>query len=246
MEDTNNILKFTLAGKKIKVRYLYNTICRLCRDYIADFDDPDIEIIIKKDELYESMPGMPELRIDKTKTVATYEEDYLETVMVLRKTADALAEYGMLLMHGAAVAVNNKCFVFLADSGVGKTTHAMNWLKMIPGAFIVNGDKPFIDIRNDLVYGSPWGGKESMHKNTCVPLGGLVILDRGEENIIKRTGFREILPCIFRQTYIPKDSSSSKLIYEMIMQFGRIPCYHLFCNMDAESAVVSYNGIMQN
>ncbi len=58
-------------------------------------------------------------------------------------------------MHGAAVAVDDKCYIFTAPSGTDKTTHAMNWLRAVLEAYIVNGDKPFVDVNNKLVYGSP-------------------------------------------------------------------------------------------
>ena len=44
---------------------------------------------------------------------------YLEELAVLRKTADNLTDYDTFLMHGAAIAVEHKAYLFTGKSGTG-------------------------------------------------------------------------------------------------------------------------------
>ena len=56
-------------------------------------------------------------------------------------------------MHGAVVAIDNKAYMFTANSGVGKTTRAKLWLNEYPDSIIVNGDKPLIKITENIIIG---------------------------------------------------------------------------------------------
>ena len=55
----------------------------------------------------------------------------IEPMILQRKLANALLQYYTILIHGAAISCNNKCYIFIAPSGTGKTTHIMNWINMI-------------------------------------------------------------------------------------------------------------------
>ncbi|MBQ0065579.1 MAG: hypothetical protein KBT48_07415 [Firmicutes bacterium] len=47
--------------------------------------------------------------------------------------------------------------MFTAVLGTGKTTHTRLWLKNLPESFVVNGDKPLLQIDKEqtLVCGTP-------------------------------------------------------------------------------------------
>lgn len=100
-----------------------------------------------------------------------------------------LIDYGAFLMHGVAVAYDNRAYIFSAKSGTEKSTHALQWIKHLPEALIINGDKPIIatntDGRPTMACGSPWGGKENYYTNTMVPLKSIVMMERAEENQIE-------------------------------------------------------------
>ena len=128
----------------------------------------------------------------------------------------------------------------MAPSGTGKTTHIQNWLKVVPDAFVVNGDKPFIDVINKIAYGTPWCGKENLNTNIGVPLAGLVILERSSINIIKRIDYKEMLLDLLQQCYIPKDWDLALNTYRLIGCLKDVPCYRLSCNMREESAIMAY------
>ena len=106
-----------------------------------------------------------------------------------------------------------------------------------------NGDKPFINVENKEVYGTPWCGKEGMNTNTSVPLAGIICLERGSENSITPISFKEMLPYLFQQTYIPTEQKKAIQAFQYIGKLQSIPCYRLTCNMNMDSAIVAYNGI---
>lgn len=62
------------------------------------------------------------------------------------------------MVHSSAIKYNDKCYLFSADSGVGKSTHTSLWHKVYGDKVqIINDDKPIIRLENNklIVYGSP-------------------------------------------------------------------------------------------
>ena len=95
-----------------------------------------------------------------------------------------------------------------------------------------------------MVYGSPWCGKEGLNANTAAPLAGIITLERGEINTITSISFKEMLPVLMQQTYVPKERNIALEVYQLIGQLKEIPCYRLRCNMEPESAVVAYKRLI--
>ena len=248
-QDTHNMyfFKIILAEKKIEIECLYKNVFYQCKEYLSKFDKPDIIIKSVFSELYDDtvICQRHDSFTDAYKKIWTDYVSY-ESMCIYKKIALELLSYDILLLHGAAIAVDNKCYIFTAPSGTGKTTHIMNWRKMIPETIIVNGDKPLVNVKKRLVYGTPWCGKEKMNTNTAVPLAGIVFLVRGENNSIEPICFKEMLPTYLQQTYIPDDQALARKAYTLIGQLKDIPCYQLTCNMDKESALVAYRGLYEN
>lgn len=72
---------------------------------------------------------------------------YLETLAVYRKIAEKMPDYGTVLFHGSAIAVDGEAYIFTAKSGTGKSTHVRLWREMLGDrAVMVNDDKPLIRI----------------------------------------------------------------------------------------------------
>lgn len=103
----------------------------------------------------------------------------------------ATANRRTALFHAAAVSLEGKGYMFLGQSGTGKSTHARLWQKNIEGAELVNDDNPVVRIYDDgciKVYGSPWSGKTPCYRNVSYPLGGIVKLNQASYNKIWRLG----------------------------------------------------------
>ena len=151
-------------------------------------------------------------------------------------------------MHGAVIAYNNAAYMFTASSGTGKTTHIRKWLNNLPGAYVVNGDKPLIKITNAgaIACGTPWCGKEKFGKNCMVPMRAIVLMERGEDNIIQEISFGQAFTGLLQQTYMPKDVEKMKKTLALLsMLQGRVKFYRfLFNNKKDDSFEVAYNTIV--
>ena len=238
-----------IANKIFSVFYYYEETYDICIDFIVDSVKPDIIITITKEELdsliMEETSNLIPKQTDFEKSMAVMlNYSSYESHLLLKKIADALLSYGILLIHGAAITVDKKCYIFTAPSGVGKTTHILNWINAVPGVSIVNGDKPFLDILNYKVYSSPWCGKEGLGENISAHLSGIVYLERCIENRIEPVSLKEILPILFQQIYIPRNRELAIKAFQLFDRFRAVSFYHLFCNMDTQSAIVSYKGLI--
>ncbi len=240
-------MKFTisLAGVPIAVESTYDEVYDLCADYrtgaVPAFtirtDSADIRFEREKSLREAADEGQP---------LFIYPDPYLETLAVYRKIVVKLIERGILLMHGCAVCAGGRAYLFTAPSGTGKTTHARLWLENIPGAFVVNGDKPLLRLSGEgcEICGTPWAGKEGMNTNTIVPLEAICFLNRGEKNEIHPASFREVMPLLLQQTYRPSQPDAMTRTLSLIRLLGeRIRFYRLRCNMDAEAAQVAFAGM---
>ena len=101
----------------------------------------------------------------------------------------ATANKQTALFHSSVVSFQDKAYMFLGNSGTGKSTHSRLWLKYIEGTELINDDNPVVRIHDDgsiLVYGSPWSGKTPCYRNVSYPLGAIVLLEQAPQNVIRR------------------------------------------------------------
>lgn len=101
----------------------------------------------------------------------------------------ATADKHTALFHSSVVSYEGKAYMFLGESGTGKSTHSKLWLKYIEGTELVNDDNPVVRLLDDgsiRVYGSPWSGKTPCYRNVSYPLGALVDLSQAPKNAIRR------------------------------------------------------------
>lgn len=239
--------RIKLADKIIGITSLYNEVCRMCEEYYVIGSETFHITITQADIDYEREKSIREA-IAEGLPIHDYRDSYLETLAVYRQIATGMLAFDTYLMHGAVVGVDDKAFLFTAHSGVGKTTHIKLWLANIPGAYIINGDKPLLRCRDGRfeVCGTPWAGKEGMQRNTIVPLQAVCLLERGEENSIERISFMECYPTLLQQSYRPSDPKAMQKTLELVSTLGKnVPLYCLKCNMEAEAAEVAYKGMTE-
>lgn len=168
----------------------------------------------------------------------------LEWMALHRQVSDYLLGFDIMLFHGSCVAVDGRCYLFMAPSGTGKSTHTALWMQKFGGrAMMVNGDKPFVRIASDCVtaYGSPWDGKEHLSANVGVPLHAIAIVHRGEENHIEPVERDERMRELARGAYVP-DGAASRLKAAVLMDrlLAQVSLYSLTCNMEPEAADCAY------
>lgn len=162
--------------------------------------------------------------------------------------AFSTAELGTLEMHSSVTVHSGKAYMFLAESGTGKSTHSRMWLENIPGSELLNDDNPIIRIDGDgvvTVYGSPWSGKTHCYRNACAPLGAMIRIRRSERNAITP------LSCLEAYALVMSSSSGFRGIASMADGLHNTisaivitqPCYVLDCRPDAEAAFVCYEAV---
>ncbi|MBS6520244.1 MAG: hypothetical protein KH359_06205 [Clostridiales bacterium] len=156
-----------------------------------------------------------------------------------------LLKYHGFMLHASAIEVDGKAYLFSADSGVGKSTHAKLWKKFLgdENAQILNDDKPAVVIEDDscLAYGTPFSGKSPEHLNRKAKIQGICMLERGAENRIWRISGREALLLLMRQVIWPRNKEEAdKLLGYLGVVLKQVPLYRMKCNLSVEAAQKAY------
>ena len=172
--------------------------------------------------------------------------------LFFQRIYQALLEYHIMLIHGAAIALDGKAYVFAAPSGTGKTTHILKWLDKLHNAFVVNGDKPLIKFPSDggqpMVCGSPWCGKEKLGTNTMVPLKSIILMERAEENHIEQISFAQAFPTLLQQVYRPYDEEKMRKTLRLMQRLSPAVSFWRFqCNNFKDDCFdVAYNALVKS
>lgn len=229
----------------VRIRPIHRELIRFCSGYVVDdVEDADIEILVQRSDI--------EAERHMAAEGVNWSDAYLETLVVQRAIADVLPARRRLLMHGAVVELNGLGYLFTAPSGTGKSTHVRLWRQYLgKGVHIVNGDKPFIYVPDEIAmppvaYGTPWCGKEGWQQNASVPLAGIVLLSRSDPGMatMRCVDAASNLDKLLRQVYFPLDALSSTLTLELLDSvLGRVPVYELVCDMSEDAVRVSFEGL---
>lgn len=239
---------YKFVGFPVVIDSIYNYVHTQCADYVYNgLMDDAIVIKTTQDDIENERKRTNEYDIIKQSTGDILDDGQLESLAIYRKFCDIIYENDCILMHGCAVSAYGKAYLFLADSGVGKSTHAKLWLyKFGNRAEIINGNNPVIKIENGCVnvYGTPWCGKEGLNKNVCIPLQAICILNRDRQNHIEEISENDAYAEILRQCYDSSYKNSLINIRSTLRRvFKSVHLYSLGCNMEASAAIVAYEGM---
>ena len=228
----------SLAGVRIGVDNAYPFVERQCRAYLCEGDAVDFTVRATPEEIRrESENG-------------SFSDGYCESICVYRHICEEIAAYNVFLMHASVLEVDGYAYAFLARSGVGKSTHTRLWIKNIPNARVLNGDKPLFRVEEDgsiTAFGTPWNGKENWGENISAPLAAICFLERGEVNAIRPAREEEILPKIMHQYYLRGERASVERRLSMLDTLtGAVPYFVLSCTISDEAALVSYGAMRKN
>ena len=238
---------YRFADVDIRISSVHEKVHRLCEDYRTDggtYDfavettPEDIEYERERSARTDELEGIP---------VRSFSNGYLEELAVYRKMAEILPDYGTLLMHGSAVAVDGAAYLFIAKSGTGKSTHTRLWRKLLlEKAVMINDDKPLVRVTEGgaVIYGTPWDGKHRLSTNTACPLAAVCILERAKDNHIRQIDRSEALPMLLQQTYRPEGIPALTRMLELTEKLAAsVRLYRLGCNMDISAAKLSYEAM---
>ncbi len=227
---------YHIGNQNILVHSIYQWIHQYCVEYRSD-GVPDFVVEISPTDI----------DFERSRVTSNRKEAYLETLAVYRKIAEKMPSYDTVLMHGSAVALDGKAYLFTAPSGTGKSTHTRLWREVFgERAVMINDDKPLIRITDSevIVYGTPWNGKHHLGSNIAVPLRAICILERDQTNHIHEISPQEAVPFLLHQIYHPIDSEAMAKTLLLIEKLKtKVHFYHLGCNTEHEAAQIAYDGM---
>lgn len=160
--------------------------------------------------------------------------------------ARELLRFDGSFLHSSAVVLGGKAYLFSAPSGTGKSTHTEKWCRLF-GARYLNDDKPALRLVDGVwkAYGTPWSGKHDLSSNEGVPVGGVAVLRRGEENTITRMEPAQALPWIMSQTsYRLRREHMEKQLTLMDLFLRQVPIWQLSCRNEDAAAFVSHDAMV--
>ena len=228
-----------IAGFAIGVEPLFESTRMYCREYWTD-REPEFHVTVNREDLVQEQELLNIEADEEGLKRRKFSDMFLERSVIQRRVAEALSRRDVLLMHGSTVAVDGRAYLFTAPCGTGKSTHTRLWREVFGDrAVMVNDDKPFLKLTGDAVLacGSPWTGKHGIGTNVCVPLGGICILSRGRENVIRPAVAEQVEEFLRSQCFPPK--GLEKLL-------DRVRLWKMECTKDPEAARVSYEAMSQN
>jgi hypothetical protein len=199
-------------------------------------------IVLSKERLYREKEDLESICPNRS-----FSPIEIEFNALYREISDILYQYGVIVFHSVLVGLGGEGFLFTGNSGVGKSTHAINWTKVFPGkAQIINGDKTLLRIVDNSLfgYGSPWMGKEKIGYNGKIKITAIYFLNQSQTNEVFPMEKDTItIEYLIRQTMIQSRGYYLPNLfrwYTKAIEFVNL--YRLNCTKDKESALVAYNG----
>ena len=182
---------------------------------------PDISVDVTVDDT----------KVFSSSTRELCSQEYLERIAACNRVAFELPKHGAVLLHGSAVYTGGRAIVFIADSGVGKTTHTRLWQQYL-------GDgKP-------IIYSSPWTGKEGDESDTVARLTDICVLTRSENNYTTQIEPAECIDEFLRQLLHPTDPIAALAMLDTADKIlSSVNCWRIGCNISPEAAETAYNAI---
>lgn len=235
------MIKIEIAGLKIALENKYPYIENYVQGYQTD-GEVDFSVHAT-DETVEAERHSADGR--------TFPSDYCESICLYREIAERLPLYDAFVFHGCVLACNGGAYLLTAQSGVGKTTHAGNWLRAFKDrVHILNGDKPVIRIIDGtpIACGTPWRGKEGYGINESLPLKSIVFLERGNTNETFEISKSDALTKFMKQIYLPRKDKvqllSTMRLADKVLSSVELVGFR--CTKEIESAGVLYERIIKN
>lgn len=215
---------------------------KILRDFVSSSEYYDFEVSVSESQIEEErnfQPSLPDMPPDKMR-------EYLKSAALFRALCGKLPILDRFLLHSSVVEVNGGCYAFLGKSGAGKTTHSLLWLKYLPEAKILSGDKPVVACENGrlVVYGTPWKGKEKYGEKGKAELKGICFIEQAKENSIVKLTSSEIGERLFSQVYFPDAPIAvAKTLNFCDKITEEIPAYLLKCDISEEAFRLSYSAL---
>lgn len=230
------LIRCLIADLKVEIGVRFKKLENRLEKYRNDFvGTPDICVIPEEERLNRAFKNNPSISREDIEYIATGSMFYY-----------GLLKFGGFMLHSSTIAKDGKAYIFTANSGTGKSTHTALWQKYLADVTIINDDKPAIVLKNGIFYavGTPWSGKNNESTDIAVPVGGLVLLNRGKFNTIRKATPIETVPFLMQQTLASKKEENTLMLVDLLDKFLKsIPTYVLECDISEEAVKTSYEAL---
>ncbi len=192
------IYEGSFAGRPLRYAFHYADTPRYMAPYLAPYNGDDYDLMASHEYMDSQRPFYPECTDDP----------YVEYKSLIGLTSLELLPCGSCLFHAVAIRKDGLAWLLTGRSGVGKTTQYKNWKILFKNDVqMICGDMPVLESMDDgsiMVHPSPWNGKERIKGNGSALLGGILLLEQGTENRIRRLGAEEsVLPVLEQFAVMP-------------------------------------------
>lgn len=199
------------AGHEIRYQFLKERTPFFFKKYIRHISHDSFDIKMTKEYFDLAREENPEDASDS----------YVEYRGLIALTGKELLRYNCCIFHSISFLFKGKAWLIAAPSGVGKTTQYLNWQKAWPDEIrMICGDMPVLkmDEKGEIsVHPTVWNGKEDIgSRDLSAPLGGIVFLEQGNHNSIRRANPHELVMAMFEQFMARPDNE------EQIMNLASI------------------------
>ena len=235
-----------IAGYTGEVFPLFESTQIYFSKYLSE-RDPDFCVTVSPEDLAFEQQELDREAMAEGLKLRKFTDPFLERMSIARKFAEHLLLRGAIMLHGSAVAVDGKGYLFAAKCGTGKSTHTRLWCQTFADrAKMINDDKPFALVRGEELFlcGSPWSGKHGLDNNIAVPFAGICILERGAENQIQKMPQEEAWEYLLYQAQPAMDLKRYPGYKQALQQvLEKTGTWKMQCNRDPQAAVMAHRAM---
>lgn len=231
-----------IAGHVACVTSLFDSTPQYFKAYLTQ-EPAEFSIIVQPQQLLFEQQQLDAEAAQEGFRRRQFTDPFLERTAIQRSFAEYLFDRDILLLHGSALALDGKGYLFAARSGTGKSTHTRLWQAQFGQRVqMINDDKPFLQVTDDgiTMFGAPWSGKHGLDTNISVPLQGICLLSRGAENHIEPADAQQLLTLLRHQGYWPMDEAKHDRYLALTEKLiSQVTIWHLSCTKDPQAALVA-------
>ena len=235
-------IRISTAGQVMEIKTVFPRTNLLWNSFETD-EPADFQIETTLDDIERER-----LALAADEETSRLTNTQIEALAIHRRVCEKMIDYDAYMIHGGALAVGDKGFLFCGKSGIGKSTHLFNWIYNYSGAEIINGDKPFILAKDTpMICGSPWAGKENICSNRMARLDAIVLMFRSENNRMTKIPFSEAFLFLYQQVYRPADPEKMRKTLQMLKSLeGKVSFWRFQCNNFKDDCFdVAYNALLK-
>ncbi len=175
------MFKIQIAGLIITIENKYEHVSWLCRRYQVETEAEDFRVSAPEQEIL----------AEQKRGIGKFMLPYCESICLYRRIRGRLSGYNAFLMPSAAVQLEGRAYVFVAEVGdrQERMAHMRMWIREFKGrAWAINDSRPVFRLMKGTWYacGTPWCGKTGMENPVMAPVKAICFLEKGTENSIRQ------------------------------------------------------------